>query len=180
MGPITDSVAKSIRHNIETIARMEETFHRERKLPDRVADCIGDFSGTVTFVVVHAVFFAGWIVANLGLIPHLKPWDHFPFLLLGLVVSLEAIFLSAFVLMKQSRMSRRADERAHLDLQINLLAERETTLMLQMLHSICQRLKVDEPGEEVLELAEETPVEAMATELQRAMSTEGQPASTHS
>jgi uncharacterized membrane protein len=88
------------------------------------------------------------------------------------VVSLEAIFLSAFVLMKQSRMSRRTDELAQLDLQINLLAEREMTLVLQMLHGVCQRLKVDAPDQEVQELSEVTPVAAVASELQRAIITE--------
>jgi uncharacterized membrane protein len=81
------------------------------------------------------------------------------------VVSLEAIFLSTFVLMKQNRMSKRADQRAHLDLQINLLAEREMTLVLQILHRISTRLGVHMPGEEIEEFKEETSVEAVAQEL---------------
>src|SRR5882757_6636942 len=135
MAPRTETIANVIRENIETIARMEEEFKRKRTFSDRVADRIGDFSGSMTFVVVHAFAFAVWIGLNLGLVPGIRPWDKFPFMLLGLVVSLEAIFLSTFVLIKQSRMSRRADERAHLDLQINLLSEREMTLVLQMLQA---------------------------------------------
>src|SRR5258707_10300114 len=95
-------------------------------------------------------------------------------MLLGLVVSLEAIFLSTFVLIKQSRMSRRADERAHLDLQINLLSEREMTLVLQMLQALCSRLDVPAPHKEVRELAEETRVEAVANEVERAMASEAE------
>jgi uncharacterized membrane protein len=81
------------------------------------------------------------------------------------VVSLEAIFLSTFVLVKQNRMSKRADQRAHLDLQINLLAEREMTLMLRMLQRISTRLGVRAPEEQIEELAEETSVSALAQEL---------------
>src|SRR5436190_23683895 len=124
MAPHTETVAKVIRENIETNARMEEEFKRKRTLSDRIADTIGDFSGTMKFVVVHAIVFAVWIGLNLEMVPEIRPWDKYPFMLLGLSVSLEAIFLSTFVLIKQSRMSRRADERAHLDLQINLLSER--------------------------------------------------------
>lgn len=172
MAPQTETVAKVIRENIETIARMEEEFKSKRTFGDRIADRIGDFSGSMTFVLVHAAIFAVWIGLNLGIAPGIHPWDKFPFMLLGLAVSLEAIFLSTFVLIKQSRMSQRADERAHLDLQINLLAEREMTLVLQMLQSVCARLDVNAPHQEVRELAEETRVEAVANELERAMGPE--------
>ena len=131
----------------------------------------------MTFVVVHAVLIGGWVVLNLRTFFGIHPWDPFPFMFLGSVLSIEAIFLSTFVLIKQSRMSRRADDRAHLDLQINLLAEREMTLMLQMLQSVCDRLNVHAPNEAVSELAAETPVEAVANELQRAMTTEETPIS---
>jgi uncharacterized membrane protein len=168
----TESVAKAIRQNIEIVARLEGEFNRGRTLSDRIADRIGDFSGSMTFVVVHVAIFSAWIICNLGLVPDIRPWDRFPFMLLSLAVSLEAIFLSTFVLIKQSRMSRRADERAHLDLQINLLAEREMTLVLQLLQGICEKLEVDAPHGELRELAEETPVEAVANELQRAIAVE--------
>ena len=93
-------------------------------------------------------------------------------MLLAMMVSLEAIFLSTFVLMKQNRMSRREDLRAHLDLQINLLAEREMTLVLQMLQKISTRLGIQTPGDEIEELSEETPVEALASELQQKLQEE--------
>ena len=111
-------------------------------MAERVADAIADFSGSIRFALVHLGFFAAWIMLNLGVVPLIRPWDRYPFLLLTMIVSLEAIFLATFVLIKQNRMSRRADQRAKLDLQINLLAEREMTLVLQMLQRISTRLGV--------------------------------------
>jgi uncharacterized membrane protein len=170
MGARPDTVAKVVRENIDTIARLEEEFDRRRTRSDRIADRIGEFSGSITFVLVHAVVIGLWILINLRLLPVVKPWDPFPFMLLAAVVSIEAIFLSTFVLIKQSRMSRRAEERAHLDLQINLLAEREMTFVLQMLDAICARMGIDAPQEALNELTTETPVEAVANELQKAIS----------
>ncbi|HEY1242294.1 MAG TPA: DUF1003 domain-containing protein [Bryobacteraceae bacterium] len=162
-----DETCNAIRRNIDTVAKLEEDFIRNRSLADRIADALGGFSGSLKFVILHVVVYGGWIAWNLGVIPVLKPFDPYPFMLLSVAVSLEAIFLSSFVLMKQNRMGRRADERAHLDLQINLLAEREMTLVLQMLQKISTRLKVRLSGEEIEELAEETSVEALASELRQ-------------
>ena len=172
MAPSTDTIAKAIRQNIETIARLEEGYNQRRTLSDRIADRIGNFSGSMTFVVVQLLVVGAWIGINSGIVPQIRPWDRFPFMMLAATVSIEAIFLSTFVLIKQSRMSRRADERAHLDLQINLLAEREMTLMLQMLQAVCEHLGVRASHEHLEELSEETPVEAVANELQKAMAEE--------
>lgn len=157
--------SNAIRRNIEAVAKMQENYDRHRSIGDWVADEIGEFSGSFAFIVVHAVVYGGWIVANLGLIPGVRKFDPFPFLLLSVVVSLEAIFLSTFVLMKQNRMSRREELRAHLDLQINLLAEREMTLVLQLLQRISSRLGIRLSTEEIEELSEEISVEALAKEL---------------
>jgi uncharacterized membrane protein len=175
--PTTDTVAQCIRQNIETIAKLEAEFNRRRTWSDRVADAIGSFTGSMSFVFVHALFIGGWILLNMHPMFGIRRWDPFPFMLLSAMVSTEAIFLSTFVLIKQSRMSRRADDRAHLDLQINLLAEREMTLLLQMLQSVCNRLDVQAPDEKVNELTAETPVEAVANELQKAMAIEEKPIS---
>jgi uncharacterized membrane protein len=175
--PTTDTVAQCIRQNIETIAKLEAEFNRRRTWSDRVADIISDFTGSMSFVGVHALLIGGWILLNLHPMLGIRPWDPFPFMLLAAMVSTEAIFLSTFVLIKQSRMSRRADDRAHLDLQINLLAEREMTLVLQMLQAVCTRLNVQAPNEQVNELKAETPVEAVANELQKAIGTEEKPIS---
>jgi uncharacterized membrane protein len=91
---------------------------------------------------------SGWIAVNLGSLDFIPPFDPFPFPLLSVVLSGEAVLLTAFVLIRQNRMSRQADQRSHLDLQINLLAEKEATKIIQM-----------------LELAQGTAVEGLAREL---------------
>src|ERR1041384_7401082 len=103
-----------INENIETIARIEKRFLKERSVSDKIADTIAGFFGSMKFVGLHLVGFLIYILWNLGLIPHLPMFDPYPFMLLAMVVSLEAIFLSTFVLMKQNRMSQRADQRASL------------------------------------------------------------------
>jgi uncharacterized membrane protein len=161
----TETLAGTIRKNIEAIAKLEENFYSNRSWHERIIDAIGDFSGSLSFVVLHALAYGFWIAVNLGLIPGVPRFDRYPFMLLSVVVSVEAIFLSTFVLIKQNRMSQRADQRANLDLQINLLAEREMTIMLQMLQRISTRLGVRLSGEEIEELSEETSVEALAQQL---------------
>jgi uncharacterized membrane protein len=177
MGPNRENVGGAIRRNIDAIARMEADFHQQRSFSHRVVDRIADFCGTMTFVLLHVAIYGGWVLINLGLLPIAPRFDPYPFMLLSVLVGLEAIFLSTFVLMKQNRMGQRADDRAHLDLQVNLLAEREMTLLLEMLQGVSEKLGVRMRHEELKELLEETSVEAVATELQKAMSPEsGEPA----
>jgi uncharacterized membrane protein len=168
-----DNIGGAIRRNIEAIARMEVDFSRQRSLSHKVIDHIGDFAGSMPFVALHIVCYSAWILINLRVLRILPPFDPFPFTLLSVVVGLETIFLSTFVLMKQKRMSQRAEDRAHLDLQVNLLAEREMTLLLEMVVGISQKLGVRTSQRELGELLAETSVEAMATELQKAMDPDG-------
>ncbi len=164
----SESNRNPIRKNIETVVKMEERSLEKRSGSERLADGIGAFCGSMSFIVIHFVIFTLWIVSNLGMIPGIPQFDRYPFMLLSLAVSLEAIFLSTFVLMKQNRMSRRADARSHLDLQINLLTEKEITLVLQMLHQIGTRLGLEKEfsHDEFHELSTETAVEDLASELQ--------------
>jgi uncharacterized membrane protein len=126
----------------------------------------------VTFVLCHAAIYGLWVLINLRFIPWLKPFDPYPFLLLNVVVSLEAIFLSTFVLMKQNRMSRQADQRDHLDLQINLLSEREMTMVLQLLQRIAAQLHVQVAGEHIDELTAETSVAEVAQQISERLNNE--------
>ena len=155
------------RRNIEAVAKLEQDFLRRRSVTDRLADAIAWFSGSIWFVLVHAAGLVAWVVVNLGFVPGIRPFDPYPFMLLTMWMSTEAVLLSTFVLMKQNRMSRRADQRAHLDLQINLLAEREMTLVLQMLRRISIRLGIQLPDEQIRQLGEETSVEALASQLEQ-------------
>jgi uncharacterized membrane protein len=160
-----DQTYNAIRRNIEAVAKLEENFAKNRSMADKLADGIGGFSGSVTFVFLHVIVYGLWILINLKLIHGIRAFDPYPFLLLSVVVSIEAIFLSTFVLMKQNRMSRRADQRGHLDLQINLLAEREMTSVLQLLLRISAQLGVRVSGEQIEDFSAETSVAELAQQI---------------
>jgi uncharacterized membrane protein len=138
-----------------------------------MADCVANFVGSVPFVVLHIVWFVVWVAINRGWVPHVKPFDPYPFALLCMIVSLEGVLLSTFVLIKQNRMSQRADHRGHLDLQINLLSEKEITKVIQMLERISTRLGVKDQvvDSEVRELEHTTAVENLSRELERKIPT---------
>jgi len=132
------SVEDLTKRNVELIRELEEAAKRERTPSDRVAEAIAGFCGSMSFVWVHVIWFGGWIVFNL--IPGMPRIDPFPFTFLTLVVSLEAIFLSTFILISQNHDTRVTERRNHLDLQINLLSEQENTKMIAMLQAIAAHI----------------------------------------
>ena len=152
--------------NIEAIAALEREALHDRSGLERVTDIITAMAGSPTFIVVHAVWFVVWITVNLL---RRSPFDPYPFSLLTLGVSLEAIFLTGFVLMTQNRMTLQADKRAHLDLQVNLLAEQELTAMLQMLYALCRRSGVDVTlrDGQISELLKDTDIHQIAVAVDR-------------
>jgi uncharacterized membrane protein len=131
-----------VEQNITAVLEMQRQAAAGRNWQDRLADSISDFSGSMLFVYLHVIWFGVWIVLNVGLFHHkpLTDFDPFPFGLLTLVVSLEAIFLSTFVLISQNRLAYLSEKRAELDLQVNLLAEQKTTKVLEMLDQIILQL----------------------------------------
>lgn len=142
--------------NVEEIARLEREAARERPFADRVADVVAGSAGTLGFVLAHAALIAAWVAVNTEAVPGVPAFDPYPFGLLGGMFSLEGVLLAAFVLIKQNRMSARADERSHLDLQISLLAEQEVSKIIQMLERMCraqgiEREVVDTDAEEMAE-----------------------------
>ncbi len=157
--------------NINSVAEVERAFEDTRTASEYVTDAIADFSGTVIFVVVHVIFFTAWFVINTYKIPGIPLFDPYPFVLLSLVVSVEAVLLSTFVLMKQNRMQRKTDHRDHLNLQIDLLAEKEVTKMLQLLRLVCIKLEVKEAmqDEELDEMIRTTSVDHLAQSIRDAM-----------
>ena len=165
--PPARSVSTHIERNVRAIAQLEREAMAERTSADRVSDAIAKVAGSAGFVAFHAVYFTVWITLNVGLVPSVPIFDPYPFSFLTLVVSLEAIFLSIFVLMAQNRAARLGDRRAHLDLQVDLLAERELTAMLHMLRALCAKEKVvlDDVGTDVNDLLEETDVTQLASDL---------------
>jgi uncharacterized membrane protein len=121
---------------------MQRKEDEGRTLSDRVSDAITRFSGSMTFVYFHVLWFGLWILVNVGLfrLPFVGEFDAFPFGLLTMVVSLEAIFLSTFVLISQNRMARLAEKRAELDLHVNMLAEQKAAKTLEMLDHLTRQL----------------------------------------
>jgi uncharacterized membrane protein len=164
--PVIGSVSTHMERNVRAIAQLERDAVADRSPADRLSDAIARVAGSSGFVTAHVIFFGAWLAVNVGVAP-MPVFDPFPFSLLTLVVSLEAIFLSIFVLMSQNRAARLADRRAHLDLQVDLLAERELTAMLHMLRALCAKQKVvlDKVGTDVNDLLEETDVTELATNL---------------
>lgn len=156
--------------NVRQIARMEEQQLHARSASERIAGAVTRVAGTAVFAVGHLIWFTSWILVNSGRVARIQPFDPFPFNLLTLIVSLEAIFLSLWILISQNQMTRQADRRAHLDLQINLLAEQESTATLRAIHGIAQHLGVD-PAMYLTDasLAEETDVERVASRMEEAM-----------
>jgi uncharacterized membrane protein len=157
----------SAQANINTIVKLEEQARQERTTADHISDVIARFVGSIPFVAVHVLWFGIWVVINTGLLGSSWKFDPYPFALLCMLVSLEGVLLSTFVLIKQNRMSQRADNRSHLDLQVNLLAEKEVTKLLQLQQLICRRLGITEAEQdaEVVELSNVTAVDNLAHEL---------------
>jgi len=141
---------KDINHftekNIRALYERDQAELAKKSRIHKAAIWIANFSGTVTFAFLNFTFFALWITYNL--FGH--PFDAFPFILLNLMVSLEAIFLSTFVLICQNEISQQADRRHNLDLQINLLAEKQSTAMLKVIIQMARRAGIPEENLEEL------------------------------
>jgi uncharacterized membrane protein len=165
----TAASAHPTEFNIAAIAKLEEDALSSRTRTERASDAITKFAGSVAFLLLHIFFVGAWTCVNLGFVPGVEPFDPFPFGVLSVVVSSEAVFLTIFVLISQNRMARQAERRAHLDLQVGMLAEQELTTMLQMQHKICQHLGVNVTDEkkEVKDFAKATDVHELARELEQ-------------
>lgn len=149
--PDADSLNSSLRRNIEALRRRREGEEAHATAEQRMASAITRFSGSMRFVYVHVLLYGAWIAVNLGWVPGLHPWDP-TFVVLAMIASVEAIFLSTFILITQNRMAAAADRRAELDLQVSLLAEAEITKLVQLVSEIAARMDV--PVAEEGEIAE--------------------------
>ena len=165
---MTDEQApQTVRANIRSVSAMENAMEEHRSVVDRIADLIGGFSGSMTFVGIHVLWFTLWFLINTGIIPGVPRFDPYPFILLAMIVSVEGVLLSTFVLMKQNRMQKRIDVRDQLNLQIDLLSEKEVTKSLQLLRAICKKLEVEvEADYELDEMASTTSVDMLAEQVQ--------------
>ena len=168
-GSLPNDVAAN---NVLHVARMEHDASTHVSFGERVAALIAAFCGSMVFVWIHLAWFACWTIYNT------VPWfaetppDPFPFSFLTLVVSLEAIFLSAFILISQGQEARLADRRSHLDLQINMLAEQESTKTLHLLRRVCEKLGIDlDDDPEIDELEQATRHETVIDLIERKIET---------
>jgi len=150
------SVDELTQQNVEAVSRLEAAAREARTPADRIAEAIAGFCGSMRFVLLHITWFTAWILMNsIPEIPHIDP---FPFTFLTLIVSLEAIFLSTFILISQNHETRISDRRSHLDLQLNMLSEQENTTMLAILKAIAAKVGAD--------LSQDPHLQAMSQETQ--------------
>jgi uncharacterized membrane protein len=138
--PGPESLNSSLRRNIDALRRRRQHAEANAALDERLANSIAQFAGSMRFVYAHALIYGLWIVGNLGWLG-VEPWDP-TFVVLAMIASVEAIFLSTFILITQNRMASAADRRAELDVQISLLAEAEITKLVQMFSAIAEKLEV--------------------------------------
>ncbi len=165
--PDHPALSDVIERNIQNQVRLRIEAVSHRTLQERISDAITTFSGNMSFVYLHALWFGLWVLLNTGWFG-IRPFDPFPYSLLTMIVSLEAIFLSTFVLISQNRSGAEADRRADLALHVGLLTEHEVTRALQMLDAIQERLGVaNDPESDLAQLETETKPEDVLAEIQR-------------
>ncbi|MBL6082709.1 DUF1003 domain-containing protein [Belnapia sp. T18] len=164
--PKPNSLSNSLKRNIQALEnrRREETAGATRE--ERIAEAITRFTGSMVFVYIHLVLYGAWILVNLGFIPGVPQFDP-SFVVLAMEASVEAIFLSTFVLISQNRMATAADKRADLDLQISLLTEHELTKLSELVVAIAERLDIQANADpELQEVQRDVAPEAVLDEIE--------------
>ena len=139
--PPARGLAPVLDRNIQALRQRRLREEGAASWQQRLADAITGFTGSMPFVYIHIAVFGFWIVANLHWIPGIPAWDE-SFVILAMAASVEAIFLSTFVLISQNRMAAAADKRAELDLQISLLTEHELTKLATLLSDVARKMGV--------------------------------------
>jgi uncharacterized membrane protein len=161
-------LAQVLERNIRALQQRHQDEEARASTEQRIARTITDFTGSMVFVYLHLAIFGAWIFINLRWIPGINPWDP-TFVILAMIASVEAIFLSTFVLITQNRMAATAERRAELDLQVNLLAEHEVTNVIRIVSAIAEHLDVPtEHGPQIEELKNDIAPEAVLDEIESA------------
>jgi uncharacterized membrane protein len=140
--PDPPALGSVLRRNLQRMRERRAAEEANASFSERLSDRITAFAGSMTFAALHAIVYGLWIVANLDWLPGLKPFDP-SFVILAMEASVEAIFLSTFVLISQNRMMKAAAKQSDLDLQINLLAEHELTRLVTLVDAIAQKMGVE-------------------------------------
>ena len=158
-----------VQEHIALVAKHEQAFLAKRSRAERLTDAVAGFAGSLTFVMIHVVVFAGWILVNTEFVGNIPHFDPRPYSALATLVALEAILLASFILMRQSRLARRADERDHLMLQLLLLMEKEITAVLGMDRHIATRMGLSAEANEqgVQQLAGQTSIDDVTQAIER-------------
>jgi uncharacterized membrane protein len=164
--PQPSGLTPVLERNIRSLQDRRRREEAQASAEERVAEAITRFTGSMRFVYIHLAVFGFWVVANLGWVPGVPKWDD-SFVMLAMIASVEAIFLSTFVLISQNRMQATADKRADLDLQISLLAEHEVTRLVTLVQAIAERLQVrSEADAELHEIKQDVAPEAVLDEIE--------------
>ncbi len=159
-------MASALQRNIDAIETSNATDQRDAGWPAHLAGLITAVAGSMGFVLFHLVVFGLWIAAGMGLVPGIPRIDH-GFSTLGMAASVEAIFLSTFVLISQNRMAAMSEKRADLDLQVSLLTEHELTRMAQLLRLLAEKQGVEIPSDRGLdEIERDIAPEAVMNEIE--------------
>jgi uncharacterized membrane protein len=161
--------------NIRAIVELERKALAGTHWTDRISDAISAFAGSLWFVLCHIALFTGWAAWNAWASSRFR-FDPYPYGLLTFIVSLEGVLIATFVLIKQNRMAAQGDHRDHLNLQVDLLAEQEMTVVLRMLRRISERLGVesaDADDARTQKLTEETNVYELMQTLEKELPTAG-------
>ncbi|SDB74813.1 DUF1003 domain-containing protein [Belnapia rosea] len=164
--PKPDTLSTSLRRNIQALENRRRGEAAVATREERIAEAITRFTGSMIFVYIHLALYGAWILANLGLIPGVPKFDP-SFVVLAMEASVEAIFLSTFVLISQNRMAAAADKRADLDLQISLLTEHELTKLSELVVAIAERLDIRASADpELQEVQQDVAPEAVLDEIE--------------
>jgi uncharacterized membrane protein len=134
-------LAPILERNIQTLLRRRTEEDRQRSLQEKIADNITRFTGSMAFVYIHVLWIGTWILWNAPFSP-LPRFDP-SMVVLAMLASVEAIFLSTFILITQNRITAQADKRADLDLQVSLLAEHEITRLVALVSAIAERMGIE-------------------------------------
>jgi uncharacterized membrane protein len=140
--PAPPGLSSVLHHNIERMRERRDQEEGQAKLSERISDRITKFAGSMAFVGIHALAYGGWIAVNLGVVPVVRPFDP-SFVMLAMEASVEAIFLSTFVLISQNRMMGAAAKQSDLDLQINLLTEHELTRLVSLVDAMARKMGIE-------------------------------------
>ena len=164
--PKPPGLSTVLERNIQALSERRLREERQATIQEKVAETITRFTGSMLFVYIHLAVFGFWIVANLGWVPGVPKWDE-SFVVLAMIASVEAIFLSTFVLISQNRMQAAADKRADLDLQISLLAEHEITKLATLVAAIASHVGVEtEVDGELDEITQDVAPEAVLDKIE--------------